>query len=143
MKLAKISLFILLTFAVYYLLDNFWLHLSCCWLSLLLSVSIFKRILKLNFLLLIFLMHRWLANAWIWIHVIQKTMILVRDVNIKKKPLKILYNSVSLENFLPFSIRFIFSHFKGLFVKGSIIVFQEVLLSVTFISRLLQYDFFF
>ena len=61
----------------------------------------------------------------------------------KKKPLKILYNSVSLENFLPFSIRFIFSHFKGLFVKGSIIVFQEVLLSVTFISRLLQYDFFF
>ena len=55
------------------------------------------------------------------------------EIILEKKPLKISHNSVSLEIFLPFSIRLIFSPFKGLFVKRGIIVFQKVLLSVTFL----------
>ena len=55
------------------------------------------------------------------------------EIVLEKKPLKILHNSQSLEIVLPFSIRSIFSPFKGLFVKKCIIVFQKVLLSVTFL----------
>ena len=69
--------------------------------------------------------------------------ILNLEIILEKKPLKILNSSVPLEIFLPFSIKLVFSPFKGLFVKRGIIVFQKVLLHVTFfISRLLQYDFF-
>ena len=60
------------------------------------------------------------------------------EIILEKKPLKMLHNSESLEIVLPFSVRLIFSPFKGLFVKKGVIVFQKVLLSVTFfISRLL------
>ena len=52
------------------------------------------------------------------------------EIILEKKPLKISHNSVSLEIFLPFSIRLIFPPFKGLFVKRGIIVFQTVFLSV-------------
>ena len=55
------------------------------------------------------------------------------EIILEKKPLKILHNSISLEIFLPFSVRLIFSPFKGLFVKRGITVFQKVLLSVTFL----------
>ena len=55
------------------------------------------------------------------------------EIILEKKPLKISHNSPSLEIFLPFSIRLTFSIFKGLFVKRGIIVFQKVLLSVTFL----------
>ena len=52
--------------------------------------------------------------------------------NIRKKTIEDMHNSVSLDIFLPFSIRLIFSPFKGLFVKRGIIVFHKVLLSVRF-----------
>ena len=55
------------------------------------------------------------------------------EIILEIKPLKILHNSESLEIVLPFSIRLTFSPFKGLFVKKGIIVFQKVLLSVTFL----------
>ena len=51
---------------------------------------------------------------------------------LEKTPLKILHNSVSLAIFLPFSIRLIL---KGLFVKKGVIIFQKVLLSVTFLHQ--------
>ena len=64
-------------------------------------------------------------------------MIPFRDVefgnNIREKPLKILDNSVLLEMLLSFSVRLIFSPFKGLIVKRGVIVFQNVLSSVTFL----------
>ena len=64
---------------------------------------------------------------WYFLEMLSSEMIL------KKEPLKISHNSVSLEMFLPFSVRLVFSPFKGLFVKRCIIVFQKVLLSVTFL----------
>ena len=55
------------------------------------------------------------------------------EILLQKKPLKKSHNSVSLEIFLPFSIRLTLSPFKGLFIKKGIILFQKVLLSVTFL----------
>ena len=75
------------------------------------------------------------GQNWIWIYIIQKIMILFKDVNsetiLEKKPLKILHDSVSLEIFLPFSITSIFFTFSKIFLRKD--VFQKVLLSVTFL----------
>ena len=64
-------------------------------------------------------------------------MVIFRDLkfrnNIRKKKLKALHNSVSLEEFLPLSIMLIFSPFTSIFVKKGFIVFQKVASSVNFL----------
>ena len=47
------------------------------------------------------------------------------EIILEKKALKIRHNSESLEIDLPFSIRLIFSPFRGLFVKKGIIFVPE------------------
>ena len=120
----------------------FWLHWSCWSLSLLYQLKCSQKKHRIK-LFTFDILNVWVIfkcvedrENWIWIHIIQKTLMLFRNVkfgnNVIEKSLKISHNSVSLEILLPFSIRLLFSPFKGLFVKRGIIVSQKVLLSITF-----------
>ena len=64
------------------------------------------------------------------------------EIVLEKKTWKKLLNSVSFEIFLPFSMRSFFSPFKDHFVERGIIVFQNVLLFVTFYILITVVDFF-
>ena len=64
------------------------------------------------------------------------------EILLEKKTWKKLLNSVSFEIFLPFSMRLFFSPFKDHFVERGIIVFQNVLLFVTFYILITVVDFF-